>query len=146
MCVCVCACMCMSVCVSKLAWGHCNFSLRNFSSWPHPEREGVTFSLFVFFFRWEELRYFPRYPHLIPSTPGPLPGISGISGGFLQLVSDWAVPGTASTRPWSSHLWRKERPNSRGHAAGSGKRQGGSYRVEHGGQVVSSWGFWEGGR
>lgn len=36
-------------------------------------------------------------------------------------MSDWAVPGAASTRPWSSHLWRKERPDSRGHAAASGK-------------------------
>ena len=79
-------------------------------------------------------------------SPGPSPGISGVSDGFLHLVSDWLVPGAASTRPWSSHLWRKEKPNSGGHTAGRGKWQGGPYRVEHWGGVVSSWGFWVGGR
>lgn len=79
-------------------------------------------------------------------TPGPSPGISGVSIGFLQLVSVVVVPGTTSTRPWSSHLWRKERPNSRGHTTGRGKWQGGFYRVEHGGwgcQQLGLLGGWE---
>lgn len=106
------------MCVCKLSWGHSNFSLRNFSSCPHSEKKG---SSFPHFFRYEELWHFPRYPHPVPLSPGPSPGISGVSDGFLQLVSVWLVPGAASTRPWSSHLWRKERPNSGGHTAGSGK-------------------------
>lgn len=57
---------------------------------------------------------------MCPSAPGPSPGISGCCGGFLQLLSDWAVPGTASTRPRSSHLQREERPDSGGHRAGGG--------------------------
>lgn len=93
------------------------------------------------------IKVFSQIPPIpCPPTPRPSPGISGVSGGFLQLVSVWAVPGAASTRPWSSHLWRKERPNSRGHAVGSAKWQGGSCRVEPGGAVVNSWGFWEGER
>lgn len=45
---------------------------------------------------------------LAPAPPSS-PGVSGGngSGGLRHLVSDWAVPGSAITKPWSSHLWRK---------------------------------------
>lgn len=64
-------------------------------------------SSFPHFFRQEKVGIFPDTPNLMPLSPGPSPGISGASGSFLQLVSDLAVPGSLSTRPWSSHLWRK---------------------------------------
>lgn len=54
------------VCVCKLAWGHSNFSFRNFSSCCHSEREGF---IFPPFFQTGESRHFPRYPQ--PHAPQP---------------------------------------------------------------------------
>lgn len=116
----------MCVCVCKLAWGHSNFSLRNFSSFPHSEREGFLFSPFSQMGGMKAFSQTSPPRNSLPVRLSPSPAISGGSGGILQLVSDWLVPGFASTRPWSSHLWRKGRPDSRGHTAGGGKWQGGS--------------------
>lgn len=47
-----------------------------------------------------------RFPQILPF--GPQPRLSPGSDGFLQMVSELALPGATSTRPWVSHLWRKQ--------------------------------------